>query len=382
MSNLETTLSSARANERAAFLSRLMGNRRIFDLSHLTGDGDALWRRLQQTYAEQIQGFVPAQLDGSIKQADFCLLHDFSLNAVTNLAHQTAAIGITVGAPVFLHDLFCGLLSHPGVLKDIGAAHEEQQRFKSFEIPQSIDPFKPLHDPEYVVAPRFMPLGKARRAYAELMTHIALDFLFLHEVCHLLAGHLPYRRAKLSCHTEITAFGEAAVATAADALTHHAIEMDADWFAMRLLVPLCLKDEIVLTDLRPINESAEFRFRLIALAIILSLLLGDRNPPPLDECLRAREHPHPVWRVLMLEPIAIQAIGHNDLKLEEAWRKAHRQALTDLYLMSRFLPLAHRYFALVDNVGRLLNAKLPDLYGKHQEVLRHLKEGGWDLRQQ
>lgn len=358
-----------------------MGNRRIFDLSGLTGDGDAIWPRLYQTYSEQIQSFVPAQPDGSIKRAAFCLLHDFSLNAVTNLAQQTAAIGITVGAPVLLHDLFCGLLSHPGVLKDIGDARGEQQRFERFEIPQSIAPFIPLDEPGYVVAPRFMPLGRARRAYAELMTHIALDFLFLHEVCHLLAGHLPYRRARLSCHTEITAFDEADDEITPDALTHHAIEMDADWFAMKLLVPLCLKDEIVLTDLRPINEASEFRFRLIALAIMLSLLLGDRNPPPLDVCLRTRQHPHPVWRVLMLEPIAVQAISHNGLELEEAWRKAHRQALTDLYLMSGALPLAHCYFALVDSVGRSLNAKLPDLYGRHQEVLRHLKEGGWDLRQ-
>jgi len=318
-----------------------------------------------------------AQLHELDQNAFFCILHESKLNALSNSLEGESVIGITVGAPLLLSDLFLGLLSHPAFVPDIGASTDECAPFDQYNLPT----IGGRYGLASVRLPRFIPISQTRRGYAALLTDLALDFLFLHEMGHLVAGHIPYLQMLRGSHSAITAFDYPIAEPPDDALTDHAIEFDADWFAMKLLIPLCLRDEILLASFKGMGEASRFRFRSLILAIILCILVGGRDSPTVDECLSERQHPHPYWRILLLEYCGLQAIHHNLPGAEEIWTGAFRQALKDIATVRNLLTEAESFFAEILTVGPIINDHHSRLLDRHQRLIDQLKENDLDKRQ-
>ncbi len=102
------------------------------------------------------------------------------------------------------------LLSTPNVLRRIGNARLERAHdvVNLRDIPTN---------PKSTIRKPFDPV---RAEFAEQLSMICFDFLAAHEIAHILHGHLEF----LAAHSPI------------DSLTHHALELDADYFAVNIIL--------------------------------------------------------------------------------------------------------------------------------------------------
>ncbi|UBF26447.1 hypothetical protein K9N68_00035 [Kovacikia minuta CCNUW1] len=173
--------------------------------------------KIQMVYDSPNRKFVPIHCD---------FIDNSKVNAVAFTDNQDY-IGINAGTVVILYDLFHRMLMHPGILRSVVPAPGY-----GGDVPYP-PPFMPivadlrLHDIQLKTSS-----NPDRKAYADILTNMALDFLIDHEIAHLRNGHVDYL-----CHYSNKApFIMEAVGKNLNehlSLTYQTLEMDADSVALQ-----------------------------------------------------------------------------------------------------------------------------------------------------
>lgn len=154
---------------------------------------------------------------------DFGFLSQTGLNAFayaspTENPPEFDFIGINVGVIFTLIDIFGRILAHPDNFPTIGNS----------QLETSITHNLPFLTTD-VMKSDFLPITPncpVRSIFAGELAQVALDFLFFHELTHLLNGHIEFLRSRLSLVHLSEAFSPDR--TADGFAMRQALEMDAD----------------------------------------------------------------------------------------------------------------------------------------------------------
>jgi len=132
---------------------------------------------------------------GSTKRIDIYadFIDDGRCNAVAGVWNYLGLVGINKGLILQLNEQFCRMLSHPLVLTGIGTSKDERIS------PQHREDLPEDHD-ELLANRRkrgrkLLPIGPncpLRQKVAAACFHLACNFVIIHEVVHILHGHVDY----------------------------------------------------------------------------------------------------------------------------------------------------------------------------------------------
>lgn len=144
------------------------------------------------------------------------------------------SININYGTLFILIDLFMRLLSHPNVLRHIGDASKEIESdeyldYHMTDLEPIIRQFVNLNKE----VPEVHPKDKTRSDAAKFFVSICFEFILLHEVAHIIMGHLDYLENKQV--TDVS-FSEVIKCERITKLERHTLEWDADSFAVSYFV--------------------------------------------------------------------------------------------------------------------------------------------------
>jgi hypothetical protein len=160
----------------------------------------------------------------------FDFINCFSLNASARNYKGEFFIGINIGTYGIIAELFNKSLANGELLKNIGNANIES-KIKS-ELSFKFNETDLTHESQLIP---IIPIDPVRKAYADLYTGMAMEFLMLHELGHVIRGHCAYIENKYK-----TSWNEFQVidsgGTTEDLLNRQTMEMDADRFAVNTAI--------------------------------------------------------------------------------------------------------------------------------------------------
>jgi hypothetical protein len=125
--------------------------------------------------------------------ADF--IDDGTCNAAADIFDDLGVIGLNKGAIMLPLEIFFNMFSHPEVLPGIGQSREERINWRHSEgLPKNYDTL--VLDREAARRLKWPkgPNCSRRHEVAELCAEIAWSFIMLHEVVHIVHGHIGYIR--------------------------------------------------------------------------------------------------------------------------------------------------------------------------------------------
>lgn len=308
-----------------------------------------------------------------INNVTFCYINDFSINALTNIVNSDGVVALNIYAPLLFSDLFYGLLSHPSVFPEYGQSKLEVPKFTNYSIPKQLKDlyFEKEDRLISVKSPRWIPEIAQRCTYASILSEIAIDFLFLHEMGHLLRGHSPFRREILKIFEPLTAFGD--TKDSEDfCLVNHALEYDADWFAMKYIIDFSIRDQLPLSKLNNLIDHPRFLFETIIIAIVLVILSGDLSRYETIK-YKNRIHPHPYWRFLTLYAVIDCTLGELHPELKKYWKPSFYDALIDLRYIAEIYEPARRYFSDAPSMQNNLMAHYTKIVKEQARIAKILE---------
>lgn len=151
---------------------------------------------------------------------DYGVVNSTDINAFAYATESSSPqkldfIGINFGIFYTLSDIFCRIMSHPENFIDIGDPSLEDKK-QSIITDLYTDIIRARLKPA-------IPACKTRLGFAMELTHLAIDFLFNHELAHIRNGHLDYVREVFSSnHWSETA------SVKVDPIIQQTLEWDAD----------------------------------------------------------------------------------------------------------------------------------------------------------
>jgi hypothetical protein len=145
---------------------------------------------------------------------DFTAQTDMNAKAV--VAGGELLIGLSVGSVILAHDLFFRLLSHPAVLPGVGDPEAERAGRAVYQFYFDSDQLVSALGERGLTLNDLRPRDPVRDLVARGMAALAVDFLVVHELRHVLAGHTSYLEEKY------------AGAGDRPTMTNQSLEMDAD----------------------------------------------------------------------------------------------------------------------------------------------------------
>jgi hypothetical protein len=146
----------------------------------------------------------------------FDYIENLEINAFAFESHNYDFVGVYVGTIVTIYTFFASLLAYPRLLLSIGNPLAEEE-WKSYTV-----------DPKLLFSRQ--PRDIARRSFAHLLATTAIDFLFAHEIGHLMNGHVKFLRMRRGM--PLVAEFDPTQKTREENLTLQTLEMDADCFAV------------------------------------------------------------------------------------------------------------------------------------------------------
>jgi len=355
-------------------IETLIGYKRIFDPEKDEAQDSKYLKKAQDIYSLQLELFEGTT--SIINTTSFCFFREFDLNALSNCVDGHGVIGITAGTPLLLKDIFNSLLSHPKFLaKDLNAT-DEKAYFNYLTMPNSSSDY--LIDGEYLRVPRYSPINPSRGRYAGILSDLSLDFLFLHELAHLIGGHILFRKNALHIFQEIAAFSKYKVKKE-HAISCHALEYDADWFAVQALILTGMENKGIIGSLDNIAKNPTFLFRTIILSIVILMICGIKKEISLEQA-PVMFHPHPYWRLFLLYMAGNRVVSYNFPEMEDNWKKAFYQALVDLRYASIIFEPANKFFRDEKSIIPGFRSKIMSILDRHNDLIHELEQIGSNIR--
>lgn len=177
-------------------------------------------------------------------QFGFCMVKDYP-NAVVGRSGETyCALIYHMYLPVLL-ELYGILLSHPGIMPGIGDPNREtvrphHRRDIAWGFHQWADDFR--HGGTWRDAfTTYAPACPERQSLVIFMTNIALRYLWLHEMAHVLDGHLEYQQSVRSRSDLMMHFRDDRTATEILKKELSILEIAADNLAIQYLLQSILE---------------------------------------------------------------------------------------------------------------------------------------------
>ena len=245
-----------------------------------------IWRRLRRNFNAALEGM--GQLQTNARPTGFEILDYKLLDAAAYLNEGRGLIGINFASLLLVEDYFFALLSRPDLFQEVGDPSLEIMKFEQFEAYTTSDESR---------CPRFSPECPVRAQYALLLMFIALEYMFLHEVTHILSGHHLYLRkrnvlsanAPLRMQSRRTPFDKARL--------QQTVEFDADWYAFQIQSEMVRSNAGILCDYSQLNLSKETLLRAVVVAMLTYFLFLNTTNHPLSR-YKMHSHPHPYLRIL------------------------------------------------------------------------------------
>lgn len=255
----------------------------------------------------------------------FDYVNNQRVNAYAAADGEFKLIGFNVGTPIAFLKLFETLLSHPQILPDIGDPTKDPLWEGDLSKTDIRDGFAHIFPPGI----QRITLDQTRAAFIHHCTQFSMDFIFWHEIFHVLCGHLGYctkggrqpaSLAELQGRRELPAS------------TSQALELDADLQAAVVTGSAWLEEPFMPGI--PFRDTEE-ALRTWAFALSIVFLVFDQSGSPVRD-YRHATHPHPAIRAgIVLNSLAGFArknAPHQEAAIDRAWRKSMEdcQALTRL----------------------------------------------------
>ncbi|MEJ6981576.1 hypothetical protein WG906_14005 [Pedobacter sp. P351] len=217
------------------------------------------------------------------------------LNAAVTKNADKYFIGINIGTFFLLNDIFFRMLSNRHVLTDFGDCSKESEGNKIFN-PQitDVDILFSAKEPSEKITPKDI-----KRFYlAQLLSSLAMKFLFLHEYAHIIYGHLDFYidSTKACTLVELLYSENNNDLKRIEPLISQTLEMDADCFA----VNIAMQDILFITrNTSLIKEQISFFYNDLSTSLRIWLfavyslfrLFGASTPKETD--LKRLSHPPP-----------------------------------------------------------------------------------------
>ncbi len=280
------------------------------------------WYRLR--YWDYLNKY--ATVADTLRGGYFGYLDNEALNAMAT-RDEIALIGINHGAVINITVFFFLLLSHPDTFPSVGDPERETPWAKSLSrcdwrqpldnIVAAID-YKQGPPPDWPIDPR-------RKAFAAYLATFALDFLFFHEMGHIVNRHIEYDRERGSrvIHEAVSK------SSRSNALDDRALELNADSFAVAITLSPWLDETIpVETDKEHVFSTPVEALVAWTLACGFLFLLFDPHPNAVSS-YKKYTHPHPAVRLTNIFMGSCQmARRRSELalaRIERAWEGAFKE---------------------------------------------------------
>jgi hypothetical protein len=220
----------------------------------------------------------------------FTWIDDRGLNAFADLWRGTSVIGINLGVAEVMLDFFSAALCCPAILPSVGESDAEIVYWE-------VLPIKPtgVRSPDGVV-PRRIPQDPMRQDVALVLTQLAIEFTFLHELSHVAGGHVHFKRARLGLRSPIRA-RPVAPKPSVHLDTLRLLEFDADYYAVQLIATHLLGDGTSVTPVLDLRPAPDLHL-LVCLA--LNAYFALMSPEAFGKEYRARTHPDPSLRLMFV----------------------------------------------------------------------------------
>ena len=221
------------------------------------------------------------------------LVRNPTVNASTVWLDEHPLISMNAGSVLNLSRLFKVLMSHPDVLPWIGKASVERVLFPhlgqiDWRGYVSVESILECCD-ESGAKP--LPRDPARSAAADYLMILALDFLFFHELAHLLQGHTRYLIATLG----INSIDEVNEIAGLEHKERRTLELLADMGSIDMIAGGLIRTKEDVYRERSWYESRSEALALLAFACgVLFIALGPKKLG-VSEC-HGRMYPHPAVR--------------------------------------------------------------------------------------
>lgn len=226
------------------------------------------------------------RLDVPIPKIHIDFIDSLSFNACAFKEQDIYFIGINVGAIRTLHAFFNYLLSFPDVLDFVGDNTKEIS-----PVLMKSDDFKLFVKPK----------DKIREIYAKGLFVFAVRFLIIHELAHILNGHLDLKKneqgipfmSEVSSDSEIESDNNFY-------LNSQTLEYDADCYAANICIKIIIASfkspESINTDIKPFFESLEEALFLWSFSSYSIFRLLGNNRKYDSKKLDKYPHPYPGFR--------------------------------------------------------------------------------------
>jgi hypothetical protein len=308
------------------------------------GEREDLWeycQALQRFLSAEVQRFSLDVEGESYPAGDVSVVYvaNPAVNALAGAWAGGECIAIFAGVALRLMDVAHAVLSHPALMPSIGDARSEQGSDASLRA-------------AFLPATRSAargPSDERRRAYAAALSVIGVHYVFVHELAHLVLGHVGYvgaRQADRSDEGSANVFLEYSQTGGGHSLEKRLlrfIEFEADTAAVTVSLPFVL-DVLPAVALNPFRESQPARVEFMTLwATAVGLvytLLHHANPS-------SQSHPPPIpryYNAMMLGSSVAAQTGEGDEQDEfgDAATHAHAQ-LSRVWSIARTEPAHIRW---------------------------------------
>jgi hypothetical protein len=311
----------------------------------------------------------------SMIHIEFGLIGNGQLNALATTYDGIDIIAINVGAFAILSELFFRILAHPGLLLHIGDPAEET-------IPSELYDAEATEILSGSAIGAVTPKNTTRRLYSRTLLHIAIDFIFNHELGHVFNGHTSW----LQNHVGLAAISERTPNQAIRGIDWLTIEMDADCFAVvdAMVKALDAREDIdtgrpIFPEETKLGSRRESLFTwCFATYCFFRIMAG--TPEVRGEKLLTLTHPPAKYRQIMLGGTMIEYFKKYGTVSQAEFLEIHGQAALEAERAFSVLtgkpinPFLHSGDVIEDCVW--LMGKLTDNWKRLRPQLDILKRGG------
>src|SRR5258708_10071121 len=256
----------------------------------------------------------------------FHYVNNLRVNAYAAAHGGLTLIGLNLGTPIAFLKLYETLLSHPGILPDVGDPTKDpiwEADLSNADLQDGMADIFPK-------GVQRITTDQTRATFIHHCTQFAMDFIYWHEIFHALCGHLGYRAARCG---EQAGFAELGGRSELSAQTSQALEMDADMQAAVLTGSIWLEEPLMVG--LPFHN-AEEALRTWAFALAVVFIVFDHSNAAIQDYHHAT-HPHPAIRAAIafnaLRAFARKNAPHQEAMIDRAWEKSASecQNLTSLF---------------------------------------------------
>jgi hypothetical protein len=235
------------------------------------------------------KGFLPQK--GIEIYMDF--IDDGSCNAAAGLSNSVGLIGINKGLILFAQEIFFRMFSHPNVLTDLGEINLERKgTWHDDPLPMNFNHLLNYRNERRRPLLADPPVDALRRRTANACLNIFRGFITIHELVHIVHGHVEYLQRKRAIPFIIESYPSTSPETLD--LDYQSAELWSDSMAVAVVLGGLLKSSAGITQAFPKPLSKVFLF---AFSIYVLFRLWGLKVDPDD--LRGRLHPPTLIRFEM-----------------------------------------------------------------------------------